>query len=114
MPLGQPGQPPRTDVAACHPVDRIVDEVPDVIRARQLARAERGRRLLQLHPGAVCGPPVKLLPDRPLRYFPARAVIWIIRRTRVRTSSVRPAVRPPAGPRPGCSAAIRLRTGRRG
>jgi hypothetical protein len=48
--------------------------------------------------------------SNPLRHFPARAVIWIIRRTRVRTSSVRPAVRPLAGtravPRPSGSAAV--------
>jgi len=57
---------------------------------------------------ASCGLSLAAAASSPLRYFPARAVIWIIRRTRVRTSSVCPAVRPLAGTRPGCSAAIRL------
>ena len=58
------------------------------------------RRFLRAQPGRCR--------QQPLAVLPARAVIWIIRRTRVRTSSVCPAVRPLAGTRPGCSAAIRL------
>jgi hypothetical protein len=38
MPLGRPGQPPRSDVAARHPVDHVVDEVPDVTTADACCR----------------------------------------------------------------------------
>jgi hypothetical protein len=63
VPFGHPGQAPRADVAAGDPVHDVVHEVPDVIQAGQLARAEGGRGLLQLNPGALGRPPVQLLPD---------------------------------------------------
>ena len=63
-PLGLPRQPPRPDVSLRHPVDDVVDQVLDVLPARQLPRPQGGRRLLQLHPGAVAGAAVELLADQ--------------------------------------------------
>ena len=62
MPFGAPGQAPRPDVAAREAVHDEVDEMPDVVEARQLLLTERGRCLLQLHPGALRRAPVQLLP----------------------------------------------------
>jgi hypothetical protein len=51
----------------------VVHEVTQVGQAGQLALAEGGGRLLQLHPGAARGPSVQLLPD----HLPAHPEVGI-------------------------------------